>query len=52
MYDPQCLSLAEDFIDDAKDKRPPEELKRLADELAQRIQDSIDEFLSEKGLES
>jgi hypothetical protein len=52
MCDPHCLSLAEGFIDDVKVQPSPEARKRLASELAQRIQDAIEEFLSEKGLES
>ena len=49
-YDEKCWDLAEAFILDEpilKDK-PPEEVKALCDELAQDIQNCIEDFLEYK----
>lgn len=45
-YDTKCYELAKSFIDDSN--IPVYERDKMADELAQEIQDCIENFLSSK----
>lgn len=51
-YDTKCRNLAEDFARDwtIYDSESTESKQALVGELAQRIQDAIEEFETEKGL--
>lgn len=50
-YDAKCHALAEVFLSDFSIIGAGSRAK-MEDELAQRIQDAIEDFLEEKGLES
>jgi hypothetical protein len=54
-YDSQCYTLAETFIDDEMKQHPNESLKKsiktLKQDLAQAIQDTIEDFLEYEFLE-
>lgn len=46
-YDPKCYDLADEFLDDFDTQKLHSHAN--ADELAQRIQNVIEDFIAEKG---
>lgn len=50
-YDIKCDALAEAFLSDHREQINGLDAPEMQRELAQRIQDAIEEYLTEKGLD-